>query len=107
VLQQNASGSNEHWQPSALTNAMVTPQAVTVASRSAEDETLADVITEYAAACRRSNELAADYELDDLVAHHLVGTVSLRFVYLGMIAEVARHAGHADILAEQIESFPA
>jgi uncharacterized protein DUF664 len=73
----------------------------------AEDETLADVITEYAAACRRSNELAADYELDDLVAHHLVGTVSLRFVYLGMIAEVARHAGHADILAAQIQSFPA
>lgn len=73
----------------------------------AEDETLADVITEYAAACRRSNELAADYELDHLVAHHLVGTVSLRFVYLGMIAEVARHAGHADILAEQIQTFPA
>ena len=73
----------------------------------AEDETLADVITEYAAACRRSNELAADYVLDHLVAHHLVGTVSLRFVYLGMIAEVARHAGHADILAEQIQTFPA
>jgi hypothetical protein len=28
--------------------------------------------------------------------------VSLRFIYLGMTAEVARHAGHADILAEQI-----
>ena len=25
-----------------------------------------------------------------------------RFIYQGMIAEVARHAGHADILAEQI-----
>jgi hypothetical protein len=30
--------------------------------------------------------------------------VSLRFIYLGMIAEVARHAGHADILAEQIHA---
>jgi len=75
--------------------------------RVAGDETLADVITEYAAACRRCNELAADYELDDLVAHHLIGTVSLRFIYLGMIAEVARHAGHADILAEQIQTLPA
>jgi hypothetical protein len=67
-----------------------------------DDETLAEVITEYRAACRRSNELTARYQLDDIVEHHLVGTVSLRFIYLGMIAEVARHAGHADVLAEQI-----
>jgi hypothetical protein len=72
-----------------------------------DDEGLADVITEYRAACRRSNELATRFQLDDLVEHHLVGTVSLRFIYLGMIAEVARHAGHADILAEQILAAPA
>jgi len=30
--------------------------------------------------------------------------VSLRFIYLGMIAEVARHTGHADILAEQLQA---
>jgi Protein of unknown function (DUF664) len=70
----------------------------------ADGETLADVITEYIAACRRSNELAAGFELDDVVEHHVVGSVSLRFIYLGMIAEVARHAGHADILAEQIQA---
>jgi hypothetical protein len=69
-----------------------------------DDETVADVISEYVAACRRSNELAADFQLDDLVEHHVVGSVSLRFIYLGMIAEVARHAGHADILAEQIRA---
>jgi hypothetical protein len=68
----------------------------------ADDESLADVIAEYRAASRRSNELAAEFSLDHLVEHHVVGTVSLRFIYLGMIAEVARHAGHADILAEQI-----
>jgi Protein of unknown function (DUF664) len=72
----------------------------------ADDETLADVINEYVAACQRSNELAADFQLDDTVEHHLVGTVSLRFIYLGMIAEVARHTGHADILAEQIQAAP-
>lgn len=72
----------------------------------ADDETLADVITEYLAACRRSNELAATHHLDDAVEHHIVGTVSLRFIYLGMIAEVARHTGHADILAEQIQAAP-
>ena len=36
--------------------------------------------------------------------HHIVGAVSLRFIYLGMVAEVARHAGHADVLAEQIRA---
>jgi Protein of unknown function (DUF664) len=70
----------------------------------ADDETLVGVISEYMAACRRSNELAATHHLDDTVEHHLVGSVSLRFIYLGMIAEVARHAGHADILAEQIRA---
>jgi hypothetical protein len=70
----------------------------------ADDQTLADVIAEYVAACRRSRQLAANYRLDDTVQHHLVGTVSLRFIYLAMIAEVARHAGHADILAEQIRA---
>lgn len=70
----------------------------------AEDESLADVIAEYVAACQRSDELAADYDLDDIVEHHIVGAVSLRFIYLGMISEVARHAGHADILAEQIQA---
>lgn len=67
-------------------------------------ETLAEVITEYAAACRRSNELAAAFALDHIAEHHVVGAVNLRFIYLGMIAETARHAGHADILAEQIQA---
>lgn len=70
----------------------------------AEGERLVAAIAEYRAACRRSEELAACHELDDAVEHHIVGTVSLRFIYLGMIAEVARHAGHADILAEQIRA---
>ncbi|MEB3064368.1 DinB family protein [[Mycobacterium] zoologicum] len=69
-----------------------------------DHETLADVIAEYVAACRRSDELVADRDLDDTVEHHLVGAVSLRFIYLGMIGEVARHTGHSDILAEQIEA---
>jgi hypothetical protein len=48
--------------------------------------------------------ISPNHNLDDTTEHHLVGTVSLRFIYLGMIAEVARHAGHADILAEQIQA---
>lgn len=69
-----------------------------------DDETFADVITEYAAVRERSNEIAANHHLDDIVEHHRVGTVSLRFIYLLMIGELARHAGHADILVEQIRA---
>lgn len=72
--------------------------------RVAGGETVTAVVAEYRAACRRSDELASVRELDDTVQHHIVGEVSLRFIYLGMIAEVARHAGHADILAEQIRA---
>lgn len=69
-----------------------------------DEETLADVLAEYAAARARSNEIAARYALDDTAEHRLVGTVNLRFIYLGMIAEFARHTGHADILTEQIKA---
>jgi Protein of unknown function (DUF664) len=70
----------------------------------ADDETLAQVIDEYGAACVTSDEIAAGHALDDTAEHSLVGTVSLRFIYLGMIGETARYAGHADILAEQIRA---
>lgn len=69
-----------------------------------DQETLAEVISEYEAACRRSRQLAATYQLDHVVHHHIVGAVSLRFIYLGMIAELSRHAGHADILVEQLHA---
>ena len=53
-----------------------------------------------------ADQITAAFGVEREIAceHHLVGTVSLRFIYLGMIAEVARHAGHADILAEQIQA---
>ena len=67
-----------------------------------EDETLAEVIAEYQAARVRSNRIAAEHlDLDAEVAHYRRGPVSLRWVYLHMIEELARHAGHADILVEQ------
>jgi hypothetical protein len=70
----------------------------------ADNESLADVITEYVATYQYSNELAAGFDLDAVAQHHIAGAVSLRFIYVGMIAEVARHAGHADILIEQIQA---
>jgi hypothetical protein len=69
----------------------------------ADNETLASVIAELEHTTERSRAIAAGLDLDDIRTHPRIGDVSLRFVYLLAIEEFARHAGHADILREQIE----
>ncbi|MEV5648330.1 DinB family protein [Nocardia sp. NPDC052254] len=68
-----------------------------------EHETVADVIAEFERTSARAREIAAEYELDETRIHPRLGEVSLRFIYLFGIEELARHAGHADILREQLE----
>ncbi|AXB42431.1 DinB family protein [Amycolatopsis albispora] len=68
-----------------------------------DDETLADVIAEFERASRRSREIAAGFDLDDTREIPDEGTISLRFTLLAMIEEFARHAGHGDILREQLD----
>ncbi|MEV7042934.1 DinB family protein [Amycolatopsis sp. NPDC051061] len=67
-----------------------------------ESETPADVIAEFERASARSREIAARFELDDTWTHDVLGEVNLRFVYLLLIEDFARHAGHGDILREQL-----
>jgi uncharacterized damage-inducible protein DinB len=69
----------------------------------ADDESIEDLIAEYDEACSESRGIAAELELEDSVPHERLGRVSLRWVYVHMIEETARHAGHADILREQID----
>ncbi|MFE3057291.1 DinB family protein [Nocardia sp. NPDC059239] len=46
----------------------------------------------------------ADLPLDHTVIHPRTGTdLSLRWIYLHMIEEYGRHAGHADLLRERID----
>jgi hypothetical protein len=71
--------------------------------RLADDDTVESVIAGYDAECARSRETAARFELTDTAHHHSAGEVSLRWIYLHMIEETARHAGHADILREQLD----
>jgi len=68
----------------------------------ADGETLANVIAEFERASEPSRVIAADLALDDTRLHRLAGDVSLRFVYLLLIEDFARHAGHGDILREQL-----
>jgi uncharacterized damage-inducible protein DinB len=67
------------------------------------DDTGASLIAEYRDACARSREIAAGHALDDVVPHFEMGSVSLRWIFVHLIEETARHAGQLDILREQLE----
>ena len=68
----------------------------------ARHEPLSVNVQRYRAACDRSRKIAADADLDDLCANaESVGRpFTLRWVYVHMLEETARHLGHMDILRE-------
>ena len=71
-----------------------------------EGDTTASVVAGYQSACRVANEIVA--ACDDLDRPGVrTGTrpvhLSLRWILVHMIEETARHAGHADIIREQID----
>jgi len=65
--------------------------------------TIAEVIAEFESACATSRQIAASFALDQTVPHDQLGRVTLRWIYVHIIREHARHIGHADILREQID----
>lgn len=67
------------------------------------EDTVESVRAAFVAACEHSREVAAAHELAEEFPWH-GKQVTLRFVYAHMIAELARHAGHGDILVEQIQA---
>ena len=67
------------------------------------DKTIGSVITEFETACAASRQIAAGLALDQTVPRDQLGQVSLRWIYVHIIREHARHLGHADILREQID----
>ena len=67
------------------------------------DETLPTLLAEYQSQCDESRRIAAHYPLDHVVPHRRFGTVSLRWIYVHMIEETARHTGQLDILREQLD----
>jgi hypothetical protein len=68
----------------------------------AEGDTVASVIADYEKVCAGSRETAAAYGLEHVAEHHRLGAVSLRWIHLHLLREINRHAGHADILREQV-----
>src|SRR5690349_381303 len=65
--------------------------------------TVPEVLDDDRRACAAARAAAARFRLDDAVPHPRLGRVSLRWIYVHMIEETARHAGHADILREQTD----
>lgn len=60
------------------------------------------LVKEFRTTAEESRRIAAPLELDDLALHNRRGPLTLRWIYVHMVEELARHAGHADILREQI-----
>lgn len=78
------------------------PDEIDDSFRLTDEDTIGSVRAAFEDACARSREIASDHP--DLAEEFgwRVGPVSLRFVYAHMAQEYARHAGHGDILREQI-----
>jgi Protein of unknown function (DUF664) len=57
----------------------------------------------FAAECEASRTAASRFGLDDTFPGPRGAPVDLRWVYLHMIEEYARHNGHADLLRERID----
>jgi uncharacterized damage-inducible protein DinB len=67
-------------------------------------ETLAGLLADYGRACDESRDVLAAHALDEQTVNHSSrGPVTLRWICLHMIEETARHAGHIDILREQLD----
>jgi hypothetical protein len=66
---------------------------------------LAGLLAEYDAECARSDAAIAAHDLDapGSTALHPVGEASLRWMVLHMLEETARHAGHLDLVREQLD----
>ncbi len=67
-----------------------------------EGDTIASVLADYRQAWADADRTASAFSLDDLATHNRRGPLTLRWIYVHMIEELARHAGHGDILREQI-----
>ena len=67
-----------------------------------EQVSFADAVDTWRAEVDTAHTICSDHELDDVVP--FMGTeVSVRWIYLHMIGEYARHNGHADILRERLD----
>ncbi|KQX55720.1 MULTISPECIES: DinB family protein [unclassified Streptomyces] len=68
----------------------------------AEGTTLADALATWRSEIARARENCADHTLTD-TGRFMGQDVSLRWIYVHMIEEYARHNGHADLVRERVD----
>ncbi|GAB2976355.1 DinB family protein [Nocardioides montaniterrae] len=78
------------------------PTEIDDSFRLAPEDTIASVSERFRNVCEESDRIALGHDLGDTGEHARHGPVSVRWMYAHMIEELARHAGHGDILREQI-----
>ncbi|MEV0681346.1 DinB family protein [Actinosynnema sp. NPDC050436] len=66
-------------------------------------ETIAGLVSDYAAQCAVSREALAGLDLDHEVAFRGDKRLSVRWVLIHMIEETGRHAGHLDVVRELLD----
>lgn len=68
-------------------------------------DTIASILDFYRSECERARRVTAAAYLDDVSAgaSPAYGHVTLRWVLVHMLEETARHAGHLDLMREQID----
>ena len=69
----------------------------------ASEVPLRDLRAAYKAECAHSNEVIAALGDADAPITHNGKQRNLRWVILAVLGEIARHAGHADIIREQVD----
>ncbi|MGH3436652.1 MAG: DinB family protein [Sciscionella sp.] len=93
----------KRWFSLALVGAAIPKEHPDAEFQPTPEDTVDGLIADYQRQCAESRRIAARYALTDTGSHPELNAVSLRWIYVHLIEETARHAGHADILREQID----
>lgn len=67
------------------------------------DESTDEIMAAYERSCDAAAQTIEELDLDATGKHHTGLTVSLRWMILNVLLDTTRHAGHADILREEID----
>jgi hypothetical protein len=67
-----------------------------------DEDSIETIRADFLRACQESDEVFAAHALDDLAVHNRRGPLTVRWIIAHLIEEFAQHAGHGDILREQI-----
>jgi uncharacterized damage-inducible protein DinB len=68
-----------------------------------DDETVESVVAWYRSEWEAADAIWGARSIDDTGEHPREGTVSIRWILMHMIEETARHAGHLDLITEQLD----